>query len=620
MGRIRLYDIIKKHNIGLHRLVDFLKSQGVHIDAPTVNTHISDAYTDIIHKKFSEDSRLKETSQKVAVRLKDIIGVSSLSTQERENVVMPVITRRTTSKVKSKASKTLLNLKRQQAFDDKYSAILKRIQDLEGFLSTEQPDTTEYKKHKVEYDASINTRDKLECSHKRLRAYVHKHSIKDSRTLSILESHKTTKAESKKTKSSKEKKNTSTTKQKNNTNYQQANKQHTTHSKEYIKTDIRIGWSDIYFDDKKFGFKFRENSYSIICLKSRYAYNTIIKGFSKRLQPIDIHIEDSRASLKNPIAFDEVIEILRFKEHLFHITDAGEQHYVELKKISNLPKDLLHTFFPLDKTEYLSYLQDLQDEHYKYLPVFESNTENPDGFLFTIKKPQGYILVWESINDVAHKATYVFEAQEDELLHLQQLLFDYIMCNDSRKRINLRHNRIKEFVGFDYSFIDHNDFNSWSKKINSLLKVNLNSEEYPKKNEAIIEYTIENTERTYIPKHNIMQNRIKTHLEETGTYAEVLLESENVDIKALTKLGEWHFFEIKTSSPKKSIRQALGQILEYAHYSSHNKVKKLFIVGPDKMDVNEKQYIRQLRNLYNIPVWYLWYDLTTQHLNRPDES
>ena len=311
---------------------------------------------------------------------------------------------------------------------------------------------------------------------------------------------------------------------------------------------------------------------------------------------------------------------MRFKEHLFHVTDAGERRYVEIKRISGLPKVLLHTFFPLDKTEYLSFLQELQDEHYKYIPVFESNTEDPDGFLFTIKKHNGYILVWESINDVAHKATYAFEAQEEELLHLQQLLFDYIMSTDTRKRINLRQNRIKEFVGFDYCFINHNDFYSWSQKLNSLLKPSTNHEVHNKKNEETIEYTIVNTERAYIPTHNIMQNSIKAHLEETGEYAEVLLESENVDIKALTKHGKWHFFEIKTSTPKKSIRQALGQILEYAHYSSHYRVEKLFIVGPHQMDINEKQYIRQLRNLYHIPVWYLWYDQTTQHLNRPEES
>ena len=57
-----------------------------------------------------------------------------------------------------------------------------------------------------------------------------------------------------------------------------------------------------------------------------------------------------------------------------------------------------------------------------------------------------------------------------------------------------------------------------------------------------------------------------------------------------------------------SIREALGQILEYAHYPQKNNADKLFIVGLGKPTTKDKEYMDFLRQAYNLPVWYRWYD------------
>ena len=123
---------------------------------------------------------------------------------------------------------------------------------------------------------------------------------------------------------------------------------------------------------------------------------------------------------------------------------------------------------------------------------------------------------------------------------------------------------------------------------------------------------------TYNPVHNIMQNGVKKYLESTGDYNLVELEENNVDVKARTQNGEWHFFELKTSTPRKCIREALGQILEYAHYPTENRASKLYIVGQTELSTKEKEYMKYLRSIYNLPIWYRCYFNSTGELGKEE--
>lgn len=122
------------------------------------------------------------------------------------------------------------------------------------------------------------------------------------------------------------------------------------------------------------------------------------------------------------------------------------------------------------------------------------------------------------------------------------------------------------------------------------------------------------------PLHKKIQNAVAEMLKEK--YVHLYVESglgdatgQRVDIKGILKeTEEWHYFEVKTDSAKKSIREALGQILEYAHYPHSKRATKLFIVGPQKPDGKDKQYMEFLRSTYNIPVWFSWYSFEENKL------
>lgn len=140
---------------------------------------------------------------------------------------------------------------------------------------------------------------------------------------------------------------------------------------------------------------------------------------------------------------------------------------------------------------------------------------------------------------------------------------------------------------------------------------------------SIIVRTTHSGELLIDPLHKKMQNAIAELLKDD--YHHLYLErgdtslasGQRVDIKGKFKeTDEWHYFEIKTSSAKQSIREALGQILEYSHYDHKTtRAARLFIIGPEKPDEKDIAYIRKLREMYGLPIWFRWYSFENNNLS-----
>ncbi len=81
MAEIRLNKIIRTYNIGLQNLVDFLSSKGVEVEA-NPNAKISDEYLPAIEKQFGKDLELKQASEKVDIKLNEILEKTSKKQQE----------------------------------------------------------------------------------------------------------------------------------------------------------------------------------------------------------------------------------------------------------------------------------------------------------------------------------------------------------------------------------------------------------------------------------------------------------------------------------------------------------------------------------------------------------
>ena len=83
MAEIRLSKLTKQFSIGLARLVDFLNEKGANVEM-NPNAKISDEYLPAIEAKFGEDLKLKKDSEKVTIKLKEIIEMNSKFYLNRE--------------------------------------------------------------------------------------------------------------------------------------------------------------------------------------------------------------------------------------------------------------------------------------------------------------------------------------------------------------------------------------------------------------------------------------------------------------------------------------------------------------------------------------------------------
>ena len=84
MAEIRLSKLTKQFNIGLQTLVDFLNDKGAGVEM-NPNAKISDSFLPAIESKFGDEQKLKQDSEKVAIKLKEIIELGSKKKTEEED-------------------------------------------------------------------------------------------------------------------------------------------------------------------------------------------------------------------------------------------------------------------------------------------------------------------------------------------------------------------------------------------------------------------------------------------------------------------------------------------------------------------------------------------------------
>jgi len=113
--------------------------------------------------------------------------------------------------------------------------------------------------------------------------------------------------------------------------------------------------------------------------------------------------------------------------------------------------------------------------------------------------------------------------------------------------------------------------------------------------------------------HNTIQTSIYRQLVKKHGKQNVGTEQETgngskVDVVVRDSDKKFIFFEIKTSySVRLCIREAVGQLLEYAFFSKEANAKKLVVVSSNKITSAAKAYLHELRKLFEIPIYYQRY-------------
>jgi hypothetical protein len=114
--------------------------------------------------------------------------------------------------------------------------------------------------------------------------------------------------------------------------------------------------------------------------------------------------------------------------------------------------------------------------------------------------------------------------------------------------------------------------------------------------------------------HNEIQNSLLGYLREAFPDEEIKLEGgtgygTNIDLYRKAQSGVTYFYEVKTyPSAKACIREALGQLIEYAFYPDRKMANFLVIVSQAPLGDDERKYLSHLQSQLPIPVGYIQFD------------
>lgn len=114
-------------------------------------------------------------------------------------------------------------------------------------------------------------------------------------------------------------------------------------------------------------------------------------------------------------------------------------------------------------------------------------------------------------------------------------------------------------------------------------------------------------------KHNIIQTKLLKYLQ--NKYGKSVVKREcraygalRIDITRKTDTG-FVFYEIKTyNSLRTSIREGIGQLLEYSLYPNVNEAEEIVLVSHVEPTAEVKEYINHIKKYINLPFSYIYFD------------
>jgi len=149
---------------------------------------------------------------------------------------------------------------------------------------------------------------------------------------------------------------------------------------------------------------------------------------------------------------------------------------------------------------------------------------------------------------------------------------------------------------------------------NNVIKTNLkkNNFKYIKTNVTLPEnrkYSIKEKSVDINIRHTIIQQKlVKQLIEKYGddnVSLEVPIFGNKIDV-VVKDNEKYYFYEIKSApTARECIRQAIGQLFDYAYWPGQKNADKLFIVGEEKLEPNMELYLKYLNTNFNIGIEYI---------------
>lgn len=175
------------------------------------------------------------------------------------------------------------------------------------------------------------------------------------------------------------------------------------------------------------------------------------------------------------------------------------------------------------------------------------------------------------------------------------------MPNYINARTSAVHNFLMKTVDFDRYWETMDDY--WeiykeNKDLSDLNKTLEKSKGTDTKDVALSKRFVAAKTLFILKNHNKLQQQIYDELEKIHGTSKVTMEEQNIDIKVEYE-SSVDFYEVKiASSAKYCIREAIGQLLEYAYHYKTTKTKRCIIVGNHQL-LDLEGYFTHLQQVFS---------------------
>ena len=140
------------------------------------------------------------------------------------------------------------------------------------------------------------------------------------------------------------------------------------------------------------------------------------------------------------------------------------------------------------------------------------------------------------------------------------------------------------------------------------------------KNKSSYSISVKKGEREVKSLHVEILDYLYSKLLEKNNRNNLSVENSFVNGKIIDLLekiedNKFNFYEVKTSnSGLTNIREAIGQILEYALIDEKIIAQTLIIIGPAKLNDTEEKYLKRLRHILSVKIEYWFYNTEKKKL------
>lgn len=268
------------------------------------------------------------------------------------------------------------------------------------------------------------------------------------------------------------------------------------------------------------------------------------------------------------------------------------------------------------KNAYIDYLSGHQSDK-KVIKIYEVIGEHEeDCFIFTQEVDKDHLaIIFENINP--SRSSEIFLCENDFYDDCIYYIFDYFTnYGVDTKRMNIRTKAYtaQQFKAVKYKSVNHESLLTWSETIQEFIgEINIShkidfipglhiSENPDRRKLTKTELDINHLHNTIMEKlYNILIKQYNK--ENVGT--EIHIGEKRIDLVVKDK-NIYDLYEIKTSPDVRTcIRQAFGQIIDYAFFESQDEIGKMYIVGTSMADQNENDYLDRLRKEHKLNIYYL---------------